>query len=429
MSYTGCIDEKLRRHGRGSYTYSNAFFKYTGEWRQGFKEGRGTLEMRDGSAIEADFRDGEITGAGVRRWPTGKVYEGEFEEGEFHGQGRMVLPSGEQYVGDFVRNRRHGTGELTLADGTVFQGRFEMHKKHGAGTEYTANGTVFTGSWVAGLRDGPGKLAYAGGEVLEGTWRGGVLDPDGEAKFEDPSCGFSYDGGWAFTVGAGMAPTASAVGEITPTGTGIEAADPEEAGAAAENSDPNAPAALPAHSWVVNVSAGDRIEDWVFMVASGGANVALAEKGRILKFTTWLLREQPSIDGDAAPLEGSVASAEGQEGDFPRAVDLLRLAVAEDAEEALSDAPPGGGGSALLEPGAVVSVPIETDGTAMLPPMEVVEGAAAGVYEMRISDATVFGAGSIDVGFRQLSDLRIRISVGVAGGGGSKGKKKGKKKR
>ena len=442
MSYTGCMDEKLRRHGRGTYAYRNAFFKYTGEWSQGIKEGRGALEMRDGSVIEAEFRDGEITGEGVRRWPSGKIYEGDFEEGEFHGQGRMALPSGEQYVGDFARNRRHGNGELTLADGTIFQGRFDMHKKHGEGTEYHFSGNVFTGSWEAGLRAGPGKLAYAGGEVLEGTWRGGALDPGSKVTFEDPGCGFAYDGGWAVVADGGVVPTAAAVGNIAVQGTSIEAPDPDETAAAApENADPNTPntsAMPPVHSWVANLGAGDRIEDWSFTATPEDASVALAEKGRLLNFTTWLLRAEPSVDGDNAPSEASQGGAgaveEGEE--LPRAVDLLRPVPVEggygagDGAEEVSNGAAGGGGSALLvEPGVIVTLPVREDGTVSLPGMVVVEGAAAGVYEMRVRDVTSFGPGSVDVGFQRLPELRIRISIGVGGGGGSKGKKKGKKKR
>ena len=446
MSYTGCMDQKLRRHGHGSYIYNNPFFKYTGEWCRGKKDGRGVLEMRDGSVIDAEFRDGEITGRGVRRWQDGRIYEGDFEEGEFHGQGRLTLPSGEQYVGDFVHNRRHGEGELTLADGTVFQGHFKMHKKHGQGIEYWKGGTVFAGTWVAGLREGAGKLTYAGGEVLEGKWQGGVLDTESEAKFEDPRCGFQYRGGWVMADGVagqqvGAVPGAVAVGPIRPTGTGIQAIDPEnEAAAAAKNAYSNSPTSSVEHKWVANVGAGDRITDWVFTVAPEGAGVALAEKGRVLQVRTFLLQPAPT-EGVEATAEASGERAADQAGEgveLPRAVDMLRSMLVERsreggdvAEEGTSGVGTGSGGSALLEESGFVvqQLPVGENGTVALPAMEVIEGLAAGIYEMRITDTTSFGVGSTDVGFRQLPELRIRISVGVDGGSGSKGGKKKSKKR
>eukprot|EP00946_MAST-07B_sp_MAST-7B-sp1_P004657 g4657.t1 len=432
MSYTGCMDEKLRRHGQGSYTYSNTFFKYTGEWRRGVKQGQGRLEMRDGSFIDATFVGGEITGTGTRRWPTGKVYEGDFEDGEFHGQGSMSLPSGEKYIGGFVHNRRHGDGELTLADGTVFQGRFEMHKKNGEGTEYLPGGTVFTGTWVSGLREGPGKLTYAGGETLQGTWRGGMLDPDEEAAFSDPSCGFQYDGGWA-VVDSRVAPTGMASGNITPKGTGIEPTNPEDE-VVGDSADPSAQDPLPLHAWTVNLGAGDRLSDWVFSVSPATADVALAEKGRILQVTTWLIRDAPLPDGDASPeaSKDNGASIDDQEKEHPRAVDILSPVNVEESgdgdggaeEAALSSLH---GGSELQESGSF-TLPIGEDGTVALPAMEVMESAAAGIYEMRVKDTTMLSPGSLDIGFEQLPELRIRLSVGVGGGSSSKGKKKKKKR-
>lgn len=427
------MDEKLRRHGQGSYTYSNAFFKYTGEWQRGVKQGRGRLEMRDGSVIEATFVRGEITGTGSRRWPTGKVYEGDFENGEFHGQGSMSLPSGESYVGEFVHNQRHGDGELTLADGTVFQGRFEMHKKNGEGTEYLPGGTVFSGTWVAGLREGLGKLTYAGGEALQGTWRGGVLDPDEEATFSDPSCGFQYDGGWAVVDGR-VAPKGMASGNITPKGTGIEPTNPEDE-AVGDSADPSTQDSLPPHAWTVNLDAGDHLSDWVFSVSPATADVPLAEKGRILEVTTWLLRDAPPLDGDASPeaSKENGASIDEQKEEYPRAVDILHPVTPEESGEVNGFAEEAAlrsmhGGSELQESRCFV-LPIGEDGTVALPAMAVMEGAAAGIYEMRVKDTTKLSPGSLDVGFEQLPELHIRLSVGVGGGSSSKGKKKKKKKR
>ena len=36
----------------GTYLYSNSFFQYEGEWKQGLKHGQGRLSMGDGSYYE-----------------------------------------------------------------------------------------------------------------------------------------------------------------------------------------------------------------------------------------------------------------------------------------------------------------------------------------------------------------------------------------
>lgn len=438
MSYTGCMDERLRRHGRGTYIYRNSFFKYTGDWVHGKKEGRGVLEMADGSKIEAEFRDNEITGTGRRVWASGKTYEGDFEEGEFHGHGRMTLPSGEVYDGDYERNRRHGDGELTLPDGTVFQGKFQHNKRHGDGSEYLPGGTVFAGSWKNGLRHGPGKLVYAGGECLEGSWLDGALDQSCEAKFEDPGCGFLYTGGWkvalsegnSFSRGPGALPTAAAAGELVPKGTGIETPEPDEENQDAEGSTASSSkSALPKHSWVASFSAGDKIEDWTFKASSSEGSVDIAEKGRVVEISTWLLQEAPS-DEDSGSVSDAPQSTEVGSGDseiLPRSVALLTTPSAASAET--DEASDGlSGGSELVQSETTV-VSLGDDGTIIMPSMQIIEGAPAGIYEMRVTDVTKFGPGSKESGFSLLPELCIRIYVGTGGSGSKGGKKKKKKKK
>lgn len=43
------------RHGKGTYIYENAFFRYEGEWVNGVKHGHGILRMADGSYYEGWF--------------------------------------------------------------------------------------------------------------------------------------------------------------------------------------------------------------------------------------------------------------------------------------------------------------------------------------------------------------------------------------
>ncbi len=38
MNYVGSTKGGIR-HGQGEYTYSNDFFKYVGEWKEGKKDG------------------------------------------------------------------------------------------------------------------------------------------------------------------------------------------------------------------------------------------------------------------------------------------------------------------------------------------------------------------------------------------------------
>ena len=54
--YKGDIDPVTKlRAGTGTYTYTNPFFQYQGEWVDGKKHGRGVLLMKDGSRFVGQF--------------------------------------------------------------------------------------------------------------------------------------------------------------------------------------------------------------------------------------------------------------------------------------------------------------------------------------------------------------------------------------
>ena len=102
-TYVGDIDPKTKlRVGKGRYTYSNNFFQYNGEWKNGKKDGTGYLLMRDGSKYHGEWKDGEMTGQGCRFWTDGTFYEGYWLNGEKHGYGEITYSNGDQYKGDWV---------------------------------------------------------------------------------------------------------------------------------------------------------------------------------------------------------------------------------------------------------------------------------------------------------------------------------------
>ena len=77
--YQGDIDPKTKlRQGKGTYTYTNTYFQYQGEWNGGKKHGQGSLLMKDGSTYTGNFVNGEISGKGTRTWECGMHYEGDW---------------------------------------------------------------------------------------------------------------------------------------------------------------------------------------------------------------------------------------------------------------------------------------------------------------------------------------------------------------
>ncbi|XP_073459094.1 MORN repeat-containing protein 1 isoform X1 [Aquarana catesbeiana] len=191
--YAGDVKKQLR-HGYGIYVYTNSFFRYEGEWKDGKKHGHGKLLFRDGSYYEGEFVHGEITGNGLRYWATsGNKYSGEFQEGELHGHGVMQYKDGGHYEGEFVFGIREGHGLLMDKDGQTFSGAFHNNKKYGEGQMSYQNGDHYEGNWVLDQRQGHGVLHCLDGTIYEGQWRNDVFSGQGTMIH---CSGVIYDGPW-----------------------------------------------------------------------------------------------------------------------------------------------------------------------------------------------------------------------------------------
>ncbi len=123
--YTGDMDGKGQKHGRGVFHYQSGDI-YDGEWIRNKKHGMGTYTMANGDK-----------------------YIGEFNLGIRCGKGRYEFVSGAVYEGDFLANKMHGTGVFTFPDGIQYKGGFEDGALHGSG-HLLENGIELQGTWSKG---------------------------------------------------------------------------------------------------------------------------------------------------------------------------------------------------------------------------------------------------------------------------------------
>ncbi|EPY26694.1 hypothetical protein AGDE_11139 [Angomonas deanei] len=137
--------------GFGEHIQAN--YKYRGEFRNGKREGEGTLFIKDGNA------------------PYRRVYEGEWLNGMRDGRGTQWTKDGEVYEGEFVADKRHGNGRLYATNGDIIEGSFKEGVCDGWAVLRQANGDWFEGYWVDGLREGPGEWHYVKRKQLyKGEW-------------------------------------------------------------------------------------------------------------------------------------------------------------------------------------------------------------------------------------------------------------------
>ena len=68
-------------------------------------------------------------------------YVGEYKDGKRNGQGTLTTPGGAKYVGEWKDGKQNGQGTYTYPDGSTYVGEWKEHYEW-EGTEYDKDGTV-----------------------------------------------------------------------------------------------------------------------------------------------------------------------------------------------------------------------------------------------------------------------------------------------
>jgi len=158
----------------------------------GTMNGMGQITYSDGSSYRGEFKQGKRDGTGTMIWRSGPMknatYNGEWKANKIDGRGILAYPSGNRYDAEFKQDKRHGTG--------TFVGGVGSRK-----------GESYTGEWKANLIDGAGTYRYADGSQYIGEFKNGLRDGRGKMTWNSgPHKGDAYDGEWK---------------QDAPTGTGV----------------------------------------------------------------------------------------------------------------------------------------------------------------------------------------------------------------
>ena len=88
-----------------------------------------------------EYKDGKRNGQGTVTWSDGKNYVGEFKDGKFNGHGKLTWSDGKKYVGEWKNGKRNGQGTQTWLDGRKYVGKYKDGKTWN-GTGYDKNGNI-----------------------------------------------------------------------------------------------------------------------------------------------------------------------------------------------------------------------------------------------------------------------------------------------
>lgn len=144
---------------------------WNGSCKNGFADGKGTLEWRDAAGkryrLDAVFAAGQVAGEGTLRYPDGTQYTGTLKNGIPDGRGYFQDRDGTQYEGDVRMGERTGNGEALYANGDDYKGEFRNGKREGTGVMVWVLGGRYEGIWKNDRPHGPGKIVYAGNPARE----------------------------------------------------------------------------------------------------------------------------------------------------------------------------------------------------------------------------------------------------------------------
>ncbi|MFN0215473.1 MAG: caspase family protein, partial [Saprospiraceae bacterium] len=144
-----CISGNCQ-NGNGVYRYASNS-KYTGQFKNSLRHGKGKMTYTDGSIYEGPFNYGKKQGdGGTITYINGDKYAGQWSGDLPNGRGKYFFKTKERYEGNFVNGEFDGQGTMYYADGAYFTGGWKKSKKHGSGTLVSTDGEQKSGTWNQG---------------------------------------------------------------------------------------------------------------------------------------------------------------------------------------------------------------------------------------------------------------------------------------
>jgi len=173
--FNGLFENDLIKQGRMTYSNNKT---YQGHWKNNKRHGEGVLKFSlygKNYEYKGSFVNDKKHGLGILivKDENSIISElkAEFIEGRPEDKGQIKYKDGEIYDGDLKEMfLRHGFGKMTFPDKKIYEGEWKENQMHGLGTMTYSNGSIYVGNWSKGVEDGEGKMIYTDDEICLGHW-------------------------------------------------------------------------------------------------------------------------------------------------------------------------------------------------------------------------------------------------------------------
>jgi hypothetical protein len=160
---------------------------YTGNLKNGKREGKGKIVYTDESFYEGEFKDNDRHGIGIFKFKDGTYYKGEFKNAKLYGWGVLDQKSkGQKYDGEFLDGQKSGWGKETYKDGSFYEGEWKYGRKWGETSHFYKK--------VGWIENCPNTIHYCGGYINDSLWGEGRCY---NLDYQLPSLRLHYSGYFA----------------------------------------------------------------------------------------------------------------------------------------------------------------------------------------------------------------------------------------
>jgi len=156
-------------NGFGTMLYTDGS-KYTGEFRQGMREGKGLYYYANKNKFLGEWKKDLRWGEGKMEFTNGDVYTGSFANNQMQGMGTMDFGRGDKYIGQWANNKPNGKGNYYFKSGERYEGDFVNALFEGQGTLFYKSGSFYAGGWKGSKKEGEGAFHDAHGKVVYAHW-------------------------------------------------------------------------------------------------------------------------------------------------------------------------------------------------------------------------------------------------------------------